>query len=167
MKHDAFGFLPKIHFFVFLKKIFFIFLALPSKHPHLRLDKFTRLWAGTQRICNTFCRPLNVSTRAEARHAVAPMFFFAKTWHPSAFVKVSAFFLQAYFSETIQIFKNRSATECPFWPCKKIPKIFRLGDFISFENTIFAKIFRIFSDFAQFYHLNHIEPSQNRYQLTL
>ena len=28
-------------------------------------------------ICNTFCRPLNVSARAEARHAVAPMFFFA------------------------------------------------------------------------------------------
>ena len=29
---------------------------------------------GTQRICNTFCRPLNVSARAQARHAVAPMF---------------------------------------------------------------------------------------------
>ena len=29
---------------------------------------------GTQRICNTFCRPLNVSARAQAQHAVAPMF---------------------------------------------------------------------------------------------
>ena len=75
-------------------------------------------------------------------------FFFAKTWHPSAFVKVSAIFLLAYFSETIQNFKKRSASECPFWPCKKVPKIFRLGDYISFENMIFAKIFRVFSDFA-------------------
>ena len=28
----------------------------------------------TQRFCNTFCRPLNVSARAQARNAVAPMF---------------------------------------------------------------------------------------------
>ena len=32
--------------FIFLKKkFFFIFLDLSSKYPHLRLDKFTRLWA--------------------------------------------------------------------------------------------------------------------------
>ena len=45
--------------------------------------------------------------------AVAPVFL-AKTSHPSAFVKVSAIFLQAYFSEAIQKFKNRTATESPF-----------------------------------------------------
>ena len=44
--------------------------------------------------------------------------------------------------------QKRSATECAFWPFKKVPKIFRLGDFISFESMIFAKIFRVFSDFA-------------------
>ena len=71
-------------------------------------------------------------------------FFSAKTWHPSALVKVSTIFLQAYFSETIQNFQYRTATECPFWPCKKVPKIFRLVDFISFENTTFEKIFRVF-----------------------
>ena len=45
MKYDAFGFLPKIHFFIFLKKNSFICLVLSSKYPHLRLDKFTKLWA--------------------------------------------------------------------------------------------------------------------------
>ena len=82
---------------------------------------------------------------SEARGLIVCVwFFFAGTWHPSAFVKVSAIFFQAYFSETIQNFKNRTATECPFWPCKKVPKSFRLGDFISSENTIFSKIFSLF-----------------------
>ena len=66
-------------------------------------------------------------------------------------------FLQAYFSETIQNFKNRSASVCPFWPCRKVPKIFRLGDYISFENMIFAKIFRVFFRFCVTFPL---EPYQ-------
>ena len=35
------------------------------------------------------------------------------------------------------------------------------------SKTLFLrKILQFFSDFAKYYHLNHIEPSQNRYQLT-
>ena len=45
MKYDAFGFRKKYIFSFFSKKISFIFLILSSKYPHLRLDKFTRLWA--------------------------------------------------------------------------------------------------------------------------
>ena len=61
MKYDAFGFLPKIYFFIFFSKKF--------------TSSRCRPW-NTQRICNTFCRPLNVSAaRAQARHAVAPMLF--------------------------------------------------------------------------------------------
>ena len=29
---------------------------------------------GPEKVCNIICRPLNVSARAQARHAVAPMF---------------------------------------------------------------------------------------------
>ena len=45
MKYDTFGFLAKIHFIIFLKIFSFIFLVLSSKYRHMRLDKFTRLWA--------------------------------------------------------------------------------------------------------------------------
>ena len=93
--------------------------------------------------------------------AVAPVFL-AKTSHPSAFLKVSAIFLQAYFSETTQKFKTEPQLNALSGHVRR----FRLGDFISFENTIFAKMFRVFSDFAWFHHLNHIELSQNRCQLT-
>ena len=64
------------------------------------------------------CNRVVFKATSEARSLfVCVWFFSAKTWHPFALVKVSAIFLQAYFSESkIQNFKNRSATECPFWP---------------------------------------------------
>ena len=51
---------------------------------------------GTQRICNTFCRPLNVSARAQARHAVAPMFFFADFVTCANFSNLCGKFLKTY-----------------------------------------------------------------------
>ena len=88
---------------------------------------------------------------SEARCLIVSVgFFFAKTGHPSALVKVSAIFLQAYFSETIQNFKNKTATECPFWPCKKVPKIFRLVDFIASKTRFLRKFLGFFPNLSNF-----------------
>ena len=74
MKYDGFGFLPKIHFFIFLKKNF---LDLFSSSINICSSEtgyvHKVVGPGTQRICNTFCRPLIVAARAQARHAVAPI----------------------------------------------------------------------------------------------
>ena len=75
--------------------------------------------------------------------------FFRQNVSCLGILNVSAISLQAYFSEAIQNFKTRTAAECPFRPCKKVTKIFRLGNFISFESTIFAKkISRFFFRFG-------------------
>ena len=94
------------------------------------------------------------------------MFFFRQNVTSLCICRSFGYFSSSLFLRDNSKFQKRSASECPFWPCKKVPKIFRLGDYISFENMVFAKIFRVFSDFAQFFHMNHIEPSQNKYQLT-
>ena len=80
--------------------------------------------------------------------AVAPMFFFRQNVISLCICKSFGYFSPSLFLRTIQNFKNSSASECPFWPCKKVPKIFRLGDYLRFENMIFAKIFRVSSDVA-------------------
>ena len=146
-------FATKICFFFFAKKVFWCTPCNWGAWAHFRRTQYS--WALSERSSARSRRAMAVAPmffqgdeRSEGPYCLRLVFFFAKTWHPSAFVKVSAILLQTYFSETIQNFKKRSASECPFWPCKKVPKIFRLGDYISFENMIFAKIFRVFSDFA-------------------
>ena len=75
-------------------------------------------------------------------------FFFRQNVTSLCICKSFGYFSPSQFLRDNSKFQKISASECPFWPCKKVPKIFRLGDYISFENMIFAKIFRVFSNFA-------------------
>ena len=107
---------------------------------------------GTQRICNTFCRPLNVSARAQARHAVAPMFFFAD------FVTCASFSnLWGKFPKTHNRYGHHvSAKNCAgSWATFSLKKIFEKKSaswfFLkrSFEKTLFLTVFYVWSPISQ------------------
>ena len=108
---------------------------------------------GIQRICNIFCRPLNVSACAQARHAVAPMFFSQISWHVPIFQTCEANFSKPITdTETMFPLKVAHDPRLHIAPTIIFRKKVRLLGFFSKElmkKTLFWTIFRLRSPLPQ------------------
>ena len=146
------GSCQKYIFSFFSKKISFIFLVLSPKYPHLRLEKFTRLWALEHKDFVTPSADNWTFLLVPKRDMPSRLsFFFADFVTCANFSNLCGKFLKTHNRYGHHVSAKSCASSWATFSLKKIEKNRLFGFFLkrNFEKTLFLTVFYVWSPISQ------------------